>query len=66
MSHAPWNKGKSLSEEHKRKIGEAHIGLKQTNATKRKISKALKGHKHSDAAKRLMSEARIRYWANRK
>ena len=65
MSGTPWNKGKKLSAEHKRKLSEAHMGLKHTEATKQKISKANKGHKHSDEAKRVMSELRTQYWANR-
>lgn len=38
----PWNKGKHLSEEHKRKISKANKGKKYSEETKIKISKILK------------------------
>jgi len=42
-----FNKGKKLSEDHKRKIGESNTGKKHTNETKRKISEFLTGRKVS-------------------
>lgn len=66
-------KGKTLSEEHRRKIGEANkasqLGKKLTEKTKRKISEnnarkgkpgTMKGRKHSEETKRKMSETHKR------
>lgn len=46
--HKPWNKGKEgcFSEDTKRKMSEAHIGLKHTEETKRKISENNYGVSH--------------------
>jgi hypothetical protein len=62
----PWNKGKScasLSEEHKRKIGEAckgekngFYGKQHFEESKRKMSNALKGRKLSEEHKKKISE----------
>lgn len=41
------NKGKTLSEEHKAKIGKAGIGRKHTEESKQKMSEAQKGEKNS-------------------
>jgi len=56
--------GKKLSEETKRKIGDAHKDKKLSEETKRKISEARKGEKnpnygkkHSEETKRKMSES---------
>lgn len=72
----PWNKGKKglytgclkgkkFSEEHKRKLSEAHKGKHSCNKgkklseeTKIKISEALKGIKPSDETRKKLSEAR--------
>ena len=45
----PWNKGKSLSEEHKKKMSESHKGKKRkphTEETKKKISESMKCKKN--------------------
>ena len=50
-------KGKTLSEEHKRKISEAHKGKSRkplSEEHKRKISDTLKGKTHSEETKRKM------------
>jgi group I intron endonuclease len=39
--------GKTISEEHKKKIGDAHRGMKRTQHTRENISKALKGNRNS-------------------
>ena len=51
------HKGKTLTEEAKRKIGEGNKGKTLTDESKRKISKAQKGHTVTEEAKRKMSEA---------
>lgn len=57
----PWNKGKHLSEEHKKRIGKtnkiAQKGKKLSEETKQKISEAKKGHTVSEETKRKISEA---------
>lgn len=60
----PWNKGKKLSEEHKRKMSEANKGKKLSKETRQKMSEAkkgkpshLKGQKQSEETKRKISEA---------
>ena len=61
---APWNKGKNLSEETKRKLSEAHKGNKiwlgkhHSDETKRKLSEALKGKKMSEETKQKLSIAK--------
>ena len=49
----PWNKGKTglpkHSEEHKRKISEAHKGKKFSEETKRKMSEAGKGRRNQES-----------------
>ena len=55
------HRGISFSEEHKRKISEAHRGRPGTphsEEAKRKISEKLKGRIFSDETKRRMSESR--------
>ncbi len=46
-----------LTEEHKRKISEAHRGMKLSPETRAKISKAMTGLKRSDETKRKISAA---------
>ena len=65
-------KGMKKSEEHRRKIGEAHKGKKRSEETKLKISETLKGRppinkgkKHSEETKRKISEAKKLYWKNK-
>jgi len=68
----PWNKGKTvwykgrkLSEDHKRKIGEANKGVsrgkgsKASKEVREKISKALKGHKISKEVRKKISKTLI-------
>ena len=64
LAHA-WNKGKKLSDEHKKKLSEAHKGKSVWNKgkpcseeTKKKISEANTGRHHTDEVKRKMSEQR--------
>ena len=40
-----WAKGKHFTEDHRRKIGEAHRGMKHTEEAKKKMSEAHKGKK---------------------
>lgn len=66
----PWNKGKTLSEEHKRNISKSSPKLgnpnKQSEESKEKISKKMKGNKHllghihSEETKARMREAHAR------
>ena len=49
--------GKHLSEEHKKKLSEAHKGLKASEETKKKISESLKGRQHSEETKKKISDA---------
>ena len=63
--HALHQKGKQLSEEHKKKLSEARKGEKNPNygkhlseETKRKICEANKGKPKSDEAKKRMREAK--------
>jgi len=58
----PWNKGISISDEHKQKIGKAHKGMKRSEKTKQKMSMSQKGRKVSDEGKQRMREA----WKRRK
>ena len=51
------NKGKKLSEEHKRKIGLSSKNRKHSDKTKRKISLSHIGYRHTEEAKRKVSEA---------
>jgi len=45
------------SEEHKKKISEAHKGKKLSEETKKKLSEAHKGFHHSEEARKKMSES---------
>lgn len=40
----PWNKGKKLSDEHKRNLSKSHMGYQMPEEQKRKIGR--KGEKH--------------------
>ena len=51
-------KGKTLSEEHKRKLSESEKGKTVTDEAKRKMSKANKGKTLTDETKRKISEAK--------
>ena len=63
-------KGYKQTEEHIRKVAEAHKGTHRSKKTKRKMSKSLKnqwakgkrkGHKFSEKARKKMSEAKINH-----
>lgn len=62
-------KGKSHSEEAKRKMSEAKKGQKHSEEHNRKISESLKGQKRtpfSEEWKRNISSARKAYWAQKR
>jgi len=65
-----WNKGKTLSEEHKRKVGEGRKGKKMSEEAKRKIIKALIGRPCSKETRRKIGAANQehmrRLWQERK
>lgn len=44
LGRIPWNTGKLLTEEHRRKVSESLKGKKCSEEKKRKISRSLKGH----------------------
>lgn len=52
------HKGRTLSEEHKRKIGDAQRGMKRPIETGRKISAAKMGHVVSEETRRKISETK--------
>ena len=60
---SPWNKGKQLSEETRRKIAESQkgnknaLGYKHSEEARRKIAESHKGNKHSDETRRKMAES---------
>lgn len=60
----PWNKGKTLSKEHKEKLSNATSNL--SDETRAKLSKAQKGRKYSDEAKIKMSKSKKEYYKNKK
>ena len=73
--HLPWNTGKKLSEDHKRKVSENHadingeknpmFGKTHTLASRRKMSDAKKGKKLSENHKLKMSKRKTgRRWIN--
>ena len=53
------NKGRKLSEEHKKKIGEAHNGKHHSEETKKKMSEKAKGRLHTEETKNKISKAKI-------
>lgn len=53
----PWNKGKKLSAEHKRKMQIARVGRKLSEEHKKNIGKSSLGHKLSEESKRKISIA---------
>ena len=54
----PWNKGKTLSDETKRKLSEANKGKTLSDETKRKLSEANKGENHPMYGKHLTEEVK--------
>jgi hypothetical protein len=61
-----WAKGKTFTDEHRKRLSESHKGNKNTEETKEKISAKLKGRKISEETKRKMSEARKRIWSEKR
>lgn len=62
-------KGKHFSDDHKRKLSEAHKDKKLSEEAKRKMSEAHKGKKMDEEAKKKLSEAakvrnKCRIWIN--
>lgn len=53
----PWDKGKKLSEEHRKKLSLAKIGIKLSEEHKKKLSIAHKGHICLEETKRKISLA---------
>lgn len=53
----PWNKGKHLSESHRRKLSEANIGKKLSLETRQKLSLARKGRVISIETRLKLSKA---------
>ena len=61
----PWNNGKCLSEEHKRKLSEAHKSKNLSEEYKQKLSEARKGKHNSAETRKKISEARKgKHWYN--
>jgi len=54
---SPWNTGKPLSEETKRKISASMSGRKLPKETVRKIRLSRMGYRHSDATKNKISDS---------
>lgn len=61
-----WSKGKTFTDEHRKKLSESHKGKANTEEQKAKISAKLKGRKMSDETRKKMSEARKKIWAEKK
>ena len=59
-------KGKTHSEEHKRKNSESKKGKTHSEECNRKISESLKGKIHSEERKKKISEAIKLWWQKRK
>ena len=59
-------KGRTLSEETKRKTSESLKGRTRSDEIRRKISEAIKGRKLSEETRRKMSEAEKRRWDTKK
>lgn len=62
----PWNKGKKMPTEYKKKLSEAHKGVKLSDVTKDKMRKRMIGNKNtlgvfpSKDTRKKMSEAQIK------
>ena len=56
--HPAWNKGRSLSEEIRKKLSEVKKGRHRFEETKKKLSEANKGRHHSEESKKKISEVR--------
>jgi len=57
LGRVPWNKGKHLSKETRRKLSEACSGWTHTEEAKRKIGEASRGRVVSEKTRRKMSKA---------
>ena len=57
------HKGKTFSEETKKKMSEAKKGKHRSEETKKKIAESMKGKHHSEESRIKMSEAVKRRWA---
>jgi group I intron endonuclease len=55
LGQTPWNTGKLLSDEHKKKISKSHKGRYPSEETKQKMSNSHKGHYHSEESKLKIS-----------
>jgi signal recognition particle GTPase len=51
-----WNKGKKLTEEHKKKLSESHFGKKMSEEHRKKISNSNLGKKHTEDTKNKLRE----------
>jgi len=54
----PWNKGKKLSEEYRKKLSDAHKGKKPSLETRKKLSECRKGEKNPFYGKNHTEEAK--------
>jgi len=61
-----WSKGIHLSQDHCRKLSEAHKGVKLSKEHSLKIGEGHKGQNRSESFCRRISEARKEYWRKRK
>jgi len=59
LGKTPWNKGKTFSEESRRKMSESHKGKRLSAETKAKLSKALKGRVFTEEHKAKLSLSQI-------
>lgn len=68
LTHSEHSKlhGLNISEEHRRKMSEAHVGKRHSEDTRRRMSETHKGKPKSEETRRRMSEARKAYWKARK
>ena len=65
----PWNKGKTLSEEYKRKISESHKGMKYSEDFRKKCSERQKGKTSTHKGKHMSEDAKRKisdYWTKRR
>lgn len=67
--HIPWNKGKSMSDDFKKKLsgntnGKGNRGMKHSKEARKKISEALTGRKFSEEHKKNLSKSRNGHWNN--